>query len=240
MQWYGTILPRIHAFLPVHTILEIAPGFGRWTGFLKEHCSNLIVVDLSEKCIQACQERFAGCSHISCHVNDGKSLDMIPDNTVDFIFSFDSLVHAEDTVISTYVSQFPRKLRQNGVAFIHHSNLGDYSSHIRMELLISKVPKLLGVLTSLGVLDDLKRQWRAPSMTAEKMRSYAEENGLQCIGQELITWSTKHTLIDCMSTIVKRDSVWARNNRVLKNASFMREARNMFDLSHLYALQPIK
>ena len=28
-QWQGTILPRIRRHLPVHTILEIAPGFGR-------------------------------------------------------------------------------------------------------------------------------------------------------------------------------------------------------------------
>lgn len=27
MQWYGTILPRIHAFLPADTILEIAPVY---------------------------------------------------------------------------------------------------------------------------------------------------------------------------------------------------------------------
>ena len=27
-QWFGAILPRIHAFVPTGTILEIAPGFG--------------------------------------------------------------------------------------------------------------------------------------------------------------------------------------------------------------------
>ncbi len=46
MQWHRTILPRIHAFLPADTILEIAPGFGRWTQYLKDRCHRLVVVDL--------------------------------------------------------------------------------------------------------------------------------------------------------------------------------------------------
>ncbi len=35
-QWYWVLLPRIHAFVPAGTILEIGPGFGRWTQFLKD------------------------------------------------------------------------------------------------------------------------------------------------------------------------------------------------------------
>src|SRR6202035_2901665 len=82
MQWYGSILPRISAFVPADTILEIAPGYGRWTAFLKDLCKRLIIVDLSEKCIETCRQRFADCSHISYVVNDGTSLDMIVDDGV--------------------------------------------------------------------------------------------------------------------------------------------------------------
>lgn len=34
-QWQRALLPRLRAFLPTQTILEIAPGFGRWTEHLK-------------------------------------------------------------------------------------------------------------------------------------------------------------------------------------------------------------
>ena len=51
MHWYGSLLPRISAFVPAETILEIAPGYGRWTAFLKNLCKRLVIVDLSEKCI---------------------------------------------------------------------------------------------------------------------------------------------------------------------------------------------
>src|SRR5215475_14385035 len=85
-QWFGTIFRRIHAFLPAETILEIAPGFGRWTHFLKNYCKRLIVVDLSERCIETCKRRFSRSSHIEYHINDGKSLQFVPDQSIDFAF----------------------------------------------------------------------------------------------------------------------------------------------------------
>ena len=93
-------LPRIARFLPAGSILEIAPGHGRWTDFLREHCDTLSIVDLDAACIDACRERFAGDERIAYHVNDGRSLDMIEDGSVDFAFSFDSLVHADAEVVT--------------------------------------------------------------------------------------------------------------------------------------------
>ena len=136
-QWFGAILPRIHAFVPTGTILEIAPGFGRWTTYLKKYCEYLAVVDLTEDCIKACQQRFASDSHINYYVNDGKSLAMIQDKSIDFVFSFDSLVHAEAEVIEAYLNQLAMKLSQNGIGFIHHSNLGKYQQAFS---LIDKIP----------------------------------------------------------------------------------------------------
>jgi hypothetical protein len=115
----GSILPRISAFVPTDTILEIAPRYGRWTVFLKDLCKRLIIVDLSERCIDRCQKRFADCGDISYFVNDGRSLEMVVDGSVDFIFSFDSLVHAEDTVLNAYVGEFAKKLRPNGVGSLY-------------------------------------------------------------------------------------------------------------------------
>src|SRR5437899_2368601 len=79
-QWYTTLLPRIHRYVPTGAVLEIATEFGRWTQFLKDLCRHLILVDVTEKCIQACKERFRDCSHIEYHVNDGKSLDFVGDD----------------------------------------------------------------------------------------------------------------------------------------------------------------
>lgn len=189
-QWHEYILPRINAFVPTSTILEIAPGFGRWTQFLKDLCENLVVVDLSEKCIRHCQKRFDSCSHITYYVNDGYSLDMISDESIDFVFSFDSLVHAEDDVIELYVKQLSTQLKDGGAGFIHHSNLGEYPTYY---FLVSKIPKGLTTLSRLGLLQSPSH--RAPSVTAIKFERYVEEAGMQCISQELVSWQGKR-LID--------------------------------------------
>ena len=81
-QWFGTVFPRIHAFVPAPTILEIAPGFGRWTKYLQAHCHRLIGVDLTERCVEECRRRFQGLSHAEFYVNDGTSLEMIPEKSV--------------------------------------------------------------------------------------------------------------------------------------------------------------
>ena len=126
LEWSTSISPRIRHFVPTSTILEIAPGFGRWTQFLKGFCDSLIAVDVSPACIERCKERFASDTHVHCYVNDGKSLAMVEDRSVDFAFSFDSLVHVESDVIAAYLNQLGKKLKPGGFAFLHHSNLGAF------------------------------------------------------------------------------------------------------------------
>lgn len=232
MQWYGTIFPRIQSHVPTDRILEIACGYGRWTQYLKDLCKNLVAIDLSEECIQACKQRFSESSHIEYHVNDGISLDIIPDSTVDFVFSFDSLVHANESVMKAYLRQLQRILKHDGAAFIHHSNLGEYyDRYVR----IRSIPRLEGLLTRLGILEKTLH-WRDFSVDAKKVEALAEESGLRCISQEIIPWGTKEMFIDCMSTIVKSNSSMVRTNRILRNVKFMQESQYLLQLSQLYNL----
>ena len=235
MQWFGTLLPRIHRFVPTGTILEIAPGFGRWTQFLKDQCQTLVGVDLSETCVDACRRRFAGASHAMFHVNDGRSLDMVPDGTVDFAFSFDSLVHADEDVIEGYVAQLARKLSAEGVAFIHHSNLGAYPYLTRLDELSDTRRQLLVKFR----LFEPTLHHRSPTMTAAKMRQFADRHDMRCISQELVPWGT-HTsvlrpaLLDCMSTLVPRTSSRRHENRVFENRFFGAETQNLARLAAVY------
>jgi SAM-dependent methyltransferase len=229
-QWYATVLPRIYPIVPVATVLEIGCGYGRWTHFLKGLCERLILVDLSTECVATCKKRFSGSPHIEYHLNDGKSLDMIADASVDFVFSFDSLVHADTSVVSAYVRQLARILSRDGVAFLHHSNLGEYR---RMYSKIRRIPKLKHLLVQLRLLDPYLHL-RDPDVSAADVERLTEESGLRCISQEIIHWRTSRAMIDCLSTIVKQGSSMERSNRVLRNAHFMREAENALRLSQLY------
>ena len=129
--WARTVFPRIRPYLPVERGLEIAPGFGRLTHYLRRHCSRLDVVDLSPRCIEACRKRFADDRSITGHVNDGRSLPMIRSGSVDFAFSWDSLVHAPADALRGYVTELRRVLSSDGVAFLHHSNVAALPEDVR-------------------------------------------------------------------------------------------------------------
>jgi SAM-dependent methyltransferase len=230
-QWYGVVLPRIARFLPAGSALEIAAGYGRWTHYLREHCERLTVVDLDEECIEACKRRFAGDDRVTCHVNDGISLAMLDEGSVDFAFSFDSLVHADADVLSGYLHELARTMAPDGVAFLHHSNAGHYRRYFEAT---ARIPQRVRQrMYRMRVLD--RPRWRAPGMTAERFREECEAAGLRCISQEIVTWSTRR-LIDCLSTVTRPGSRWERPNRILVNRRFMTdEATSVKRRAPLYA-----
>ena len=237
MEWYFTILPRIHRFIPAETILEIGPGHGRWTNFLAGLCKKLITVDVSPKCIEFCRKRFENYPHITCHVNDGKSLDMIADGSVDFIFSFDSLVHAEEDVVAEYLNQLSKKMKSNSAAFIHHSNAGAYKFYFSLTDKIP-APKIKELFIKLGLIDD--DIWRALSMTAGKFKLCAERAGLVCVSQEVINWGKTARLIDCFSVVAKKGSDTIYPGRFLINKDFIKEVKSIRRLSCIYGKEPLK
>ena len=230
--WWGTLLPRIHAFVPGERILELGPGQGRWSQYLRGFCDELVLVDVAEHCIDACRRRFADATNISYHVGDGKSLAMVGDASVDFAFSFDSLVHAEADVLESYVGELARVLKPDGIAFIHHSNMG---AHARAAARARRVPdRLRRKLTLWGFLVNTYA-WRAESVTADLVAGYCDAAGLACIGQELIPWEYGETLMDAISLVTPRGSRWERPNVVVDNGLFMDEARALAGVAPLYA-----
>jgi SAM-dependent methyltransferase len=225
--WHGALLPRIHAFVPTGTILEIAPGYGRWTQYLKDLCERLVIVDLASQCIDHCRERFRDADNISYHVNDGRSLEMVEDRSVDFVFSFDSLVHAEADVIDSYLGQLARKLTPNGIGFIHHSNAGACR---RVSAITRRIPhRFRAPLVKRGALLDLSA-WRAESMTAELFADQCERAGLACVSQELISWEHGPYLTDAISVFAAQAT--GRPPQRLRNRRFNRDTKRM---ARLYA-----
>jgi hypothetical protein len=203
-QWRATLYPRVEQFLPACRLLEIAPGYGRWTTFLRDHCEELIGIDLSAKCVEACRRRFRRDRRLSFHVNDGKSLTAVHDRTVEFAFSFDSLVHVEQDVMDAYLDELARVLSDDGVAFLHHSNMAAYTT----EQIGPRIP-----------------HWRSGSVSAESVAQTATGVGLNCFRHELVTWGTDHQFLsDSFTWIARTDSKHDRPRKVLENTTFMEEA----------------
>jgi ubiquinone/menaquinone biosynthesis C-methylase UbiE len=226
MQWFAGILPRIFRFIPADTILDIGAGQGRFAQFLKSYANRLILVDLSERCIEICKERFSEFKHIDYFVNDGKSLAMIEDDSVDFIFSHDALVFAEEPDVRMYVEQIARKMKSNGAAFIHHSNLADYWYYTRLSR------STINLLRKLKIIEN--DSWRAYSVSASKVRKMCQDAGLECIVQEIMPWSTRRTFVDCYSLIVHKNSVWSGKNKFFRNSEFELNKRYLRGLARYY------
>ena len=175
-QWFGSLYPRLHRLLPARRILEIAPGYGRWTRFLLPACSYYFGVDLSEACVLACKTRFRDDTHAHFIRNDGLSLRSAPDKSFDLIFSFDSLVHAELDVLQAYIPQIIGKLSKGGVAFLHHSNLQGFEN-----------PG--------GIWDHS----RAATVSARAVSDLVHGAGGKVFVQEIINWHSAGP-IDCLTT----------------------------------------
>src|SRR4051812_18986478 len=103
-------------------VLEVAPGHGRWSSLMVDRVRSLTLVDLSQSCIDACKQRFAAAENVTYIVNDGTALSGVADQSVDFIWSFDSFVHMESDVIASYLGEFARVLHPGGKAVVHHAS----------------------------------------------------------------------------------------------------------------------
>lgn len=220
--WHGLILPRLAPTLRAvssegvslhcRTILEVAPGHGRWTQYLLDHCDRLIGVDLVDECTQHCARAFAGHpTRHEFHTNDGRSLAMVADASVDLVFSWDSLVHAELDVIESYLRECGRVLRTGGRAFLHHSNLAQYKD-------------VSGKVT----VD--RSHWRAPSVSASMVDAICAQIGMTCVNQEVITKGQREDdglCIDCVTVIEQESPPPGHHTRVVANGSFWREIQAM-------------
>ena len=202
-QWEQMILPRLSNLIPAKHILEIAPGHGRWTQFLLNHCDTLSIVDLSDTCIEYCKKRFQSQSNINFNVNDGKTLTFAGDSTIDLVFSFDSLVHVERNSLDRYIEEIARVLKPGGMAFLHHSNTAYYKGSTR-HLFLYKFGKYLQK-RKLRKKPFINYHWRADTVSHLTVQETCERFRLNVLSQEIFAWPPNPAGFhcDCISVIGK-------------------------------------
>jgi ubiquinone/menaquinone biosynthesis C-methylase UbiE len=180
--WEDFLWPKIRG-ADFSSVLEIGPGAGRNTAMLSQHAKEIYCVDLNEYALKRCRERFAnygGSCVFHFHRNDGHSLPMIHDDSITFIYSYDSMVHCSKEVMRSYIREFSRVIRPNGLGFIHHSNLGAASSKRSFKE---------------------NPHWRT-DMSKSLFARYCDQAGLRCVEQKVINWGEARDL-DCISIFTK-------------------------------------
>jgi len=108
-------------------LVEIGPGAGRWSAVLQQLSRRVTLVDVAERPLELCRERFAAAENVEYVLSSGCDLPGVADSSIDAVWSFDVFVHVAPLDQAGYLAEIARVLRPGGVAAIHHSdgrNLG--------------------------------------------------------------------------------------------------------------------
>jgi hypothetical protein len=204
LQWYSTIFPRINEFLPRKHIYEIASGLGRWSEFLEHYCKKLTLSDVSSESIDFLNEKYKYKDNVICFKTDGKTINN--SYTIDFLFSFDSLVHCDLDVNEAYIDEFKKKSAKNSICLIHHSNLGAWPEDLK---------------------ENKHNGWRSKNVSAERINDRIKENNMNLISQELINWGGGHFeyFLDCITILANGEN--QGKSKFIKNKNFMNAAKRV-------------
>lgn len=103
-------------------ILEIGPGAGRWTEVLAARASRLVLVDVSERPLELCRQRFGENDLISYILTPDSTLPGVADSSIDAVWSFDVFVHVAPRHQAGYLKDISRVLAPGALAVIHHAD----------------------------------------------------------------------------------------------------------------------
>lgn len=118
----GTIFYQMFKKLDITDIIELAVGRGRHVQKYLDKANSITLVDILQKNIDICKQRYKNYNHIHYYCNNGYDLSQLPDNSYTSIFSYDAMVHFEMLDIYNYLKEMYRVLKKDGCALIHHSN----------------------------------------------------------------------------------------------------------------------
>lgn len=105
--------------IPSHSewkILEIGCGIGRLIKPLREIYNQVDGVDISEKMVEYSKEYLSdGKPNGNIYLNDGMTLEMLSDNTYDFVYSMITFQHIRSyTIVKKYLDETLRILKPGG------------------------------------------------------------------------------------------------------------------------------
>lgn len=115
-------LARYRGEIDYTSVLDFAAGHGRNSAWLQEPAKDLTLVDINKENVKIWKERFGTNKRFTYLITDGASLKGIKNNSITFLYSFDSMVHFDNDVITAYIPEFWRVLKQGCYGFCHHSN----------------------------------------------------------------------------------------------------------------------
>jgi SAM-dependent methyltransferase len=103
-------------------LLEIGSGGGRWSEALAARASRLTLVDVSERALEICRERFRDATNVEYVLSSGTSIPRVTSGSIDGVWSFDVFVHIAPCDQADYLTEIARVLAPGGIVVIHHAD----------------------------------------------------------------------------------------------------------------------
>ncbi len=136
-QFYLHINPYIkEENINLDHVLDFGCGRGRMSEILGGIASRVVCSDTNEEAIEYCKQRFSpfvtNCQFefiLNTQIDKPKGNIQLLDGEIDFILSWDTLVHFDYKWMDRYMKEFYRVLKPGGYAAIHYSNLGGLKSY---------------------------------------------------------------------------------------------------------------
>jgi SAM-dependent methyltransferase len=175
-------------------------------------------IDVVLKCVERCRGKFERLEEEFRFEHTGGLLVPLHNGSTSFVFSWDSLVHADREVMQAYLKEIARVLRPGGRVFIHHSNLA------------ACIPP--GMMPTPGVFPTHARD---EGVSAAWVREKAEDaGGLRVVSQECVDWGATGYLIDCFTVLERSDDRPYPPPSLAENYCFMEEAHAARRIVELY------
>lgn len=117
-----SVIYKMFCQLDLDRVIELAVGRGRHVPMYEAKANHIVLVDILQKNIEFCRERFKENNKIDYYCNNGYNLNELPSNEYSALFTYDAMVHFEMMDIFEYLKDIYRVLRKGGMALFHHSN----------------------------------------------------------------------------------------------------------------------
>lgn len=164
--------------LDTTNIVELACGRGRHVPNYFNDAGMITLVDILQKNIDICKERFGNTEKIKYYKNDGYNLRELKSDTYTSLFTYDAMVHFELIDIYEYLKDIYRILAGGGRALFHHSN-----NHAEYKASFSNT-------------------FSGRSFMSKECFAYlADRAGFNILEQKIIDWSEPN--LDCITLVEK-------------------------------------
>lgn len=108
--------------LDLTNVIELACGRGRHVKQYLNRATDITLVDILQKNIDYCKNRFGKNNKINYYKNNGYNLSELPSNSYTALFCYDAMVHFELLDINSYLVDIQRVIKKGGKILLHHSN----------------------------------------------------------------------------------------------------------------------